>query len=75
MTAADPHESSYACFYDEKLQTYLGDVFSVEWMQDAETVRFLFLIDRSEQVRLFSSFEWPLILVCNFLKRQEDVLR
>uniref|UniRef100_A0A1B6M9U3 legumain n=1 Tax=Graphocephala atropunctata TaxID=36148 RepID=A0A1B6M9U3_9HEMI len=37
MTAADPHESSYACFYDEKFQTYLGDVFSVEWMQDSET--------------------------------------
>uniref|UniRef100_A0A1B6IKU8 legumain n=1 Tax=Homalodisca liturata TaxID=320908 RepID=A0A1B6IKU8_9HEMI len=37
MTAADPHESSYACFYDETLQTYLGDVFSVKWMQDSET--------------------------------------
>jgi len=38
MTAADPHESSYACFYDEKLGTYLGDVYSVKWMQDSETV-------------------------------------
>ncbi|XP_066991766.2 legumain [Anabrus simplex] len=36
MTAADPHESSYACYYDETLSTYLGDVFSVKWMEDVE---------------------------------------
>jgi hypothetical protein len=38
MTAADPHESSYACYYDDQRQTYLGDVFSVMWMQDSEKV-------------------------------------
>lgn len=36
VTAADPHESSYACYYDSVRETYLGDVFSVMWMQDSE---------------------------------------
>lgn len=38
VTAADPHESSYACYYDHQRQTFLGDVFSVMWMQDSEKV-------------------------------------
>lgn len=36
VTAADPFESSYACYYDSQRQAYLGDVFSVMWMQDSE---------------------------------------
>lgn len=40
MTAAAPRESSYACYYDEKLETYLADVFSLNWMNDAETVSY-----------------------------------
>uniref|UniRef100_A0A170ZQL0 legumain n=1 Tax=Triatoma infestans TaxID=30076 RepID=A0A170ZQL0_TRIIF len=36
-TAADPFESSYACYYDEERDTYLGDVFSVNWMEDMRT--------------------------------------
>ncbi|CAH1402826.1 unnamed protein product [Nezara viridula] len=36
LTASDPHESSYACYYDETRGTYLGDVFSVIWMNDTE---------------------------------------
>ncbi|XP_059485186.1 legumain-like isoform X2 [Neocloeon triangulifer] len=36
ITAADPHESSYACYFDNLRNTYLGDVFSVMWMQDTE---------------------------------------
>ncbi|KAK7104379.1 hypothetical protein V1264_019109 [Littorina saxatilis] len=35
-TASSPNESSYACYFDEKRQTYLGDVFSVNWMQDSD---------------------------------------
>nr|CAD7424767.1 unnamed protein product [Timema monikensis] len=35
-TAADPLESSYACYFDEYRQTYLGDLFSVSWMEDTE---------------------------------------
>ncbi|KAL8169025.1 UNVERIFIED_CONTAM: hypothetical protein K2H54_032098 [Gekko kuhli] len=35
-TAANPRESSYACYYDEKRQTYLGDWYSVNWMEDSD---------------------------------------
>lgn len=35
-TAASPDESSYACYYDELRQTYLGDVYSVKWMEVCE---------------------------------------
>ena len=32
-TAANAHESSYACYMDQHLNTYLGDVYSVNWME------------------------------------------
>uniref|UniRef100_A0A1I8GLU7 Hemoglobinase n=2 Tax=Macrostomum lignano TaxID=282301 RepID=A0A1I8GLU7_9PLAT len=35
-TAANPDESSYACYYDKKRETYLGDVYSVNWMEDTD---------------------------------------
>lgn len=35
-TAANSIESSFACYFDEKRQTYLGDVYSVNWMQDSD---------------------------------------
>jgi len=38
LTAADPRESSYACYWDEVRQTFLGDVFSVKWMENADVV-------------------------------------
>ncbi|PSN45864.1 hypothetical protein C0J52_16851 [Blattella germanica] len=50
ITAADPHESSYACYYDDELQTYLGDVFSVMWMQDTEK-------EQTRQEKLHHQFE------------------
>jgi legumain len=31
-TASNAVESSYACYYDAKRQTYLGDLYSVNWM-------------------------------------------
>lgn len=37
-TAANPYESSYACYYDKKRQTYLGDVYSVKWMENSDAV-------------------------------------
>jgi len=37
-TAANADESSYACYYDRNRQTYLGDVYSVKWMEDSEKV-------------------------------------
>uniref|UniRef100_A0A5S6R4Q7 legumain n=1 Tax=Trichuris muris TaxID=70415 RepID=A0A5S6R4Q7_TRIMR len=35
-TAANGHESSYACFYDKTLDTYLGDCYSVNWMENSD---------------------------------------
>nr|XP_043903921.1 legumain [Solea senegalensis] len=35
-TAANSHESSYACYYDEKRDTYLGDWYSVHWLEDSD---------------------------------------
>lgn len=35
-TASNPKESSYACYYDEKRSTYLGDWYSVNWMEDSD---------------------------------------
>lgn len=37
-TAANPRESSYACYYDDERQTYLGDWYSVNWMEDSDMV-------------------------------------
>ncbi|CAF2030821.1 unnamed protein product [Rotaria magnacalcarata] len=35
-TASNPDESSYACYYDSVRQTYLGDLYSVNWMEDSD---------------------------------------
>uniref|UniRef100_S4RHV7 Legumain n=1 Tax=Petromyzon marinus TaxID=7757 RepID=S4RHV7_PETMA len=35
-TAANSEESSYACYYDDERQTYLGDVYSVNWMEHSD---------------------------------------
>lgn len=35
-TAANGRESSYACYYDNLRETYLGDVYSVKWMEDSD---------------------------------------
>ncbi|ELK34139.1 Legumain [Myotis davidii] len=35
-TAANPDESSYACYYDEQRSTYLGEWYSVNWMEDSD---------------------------------------
>lgn len=40
-TAANPKESSYACYYDDERQTYLGDWYSVNWMEDSDMVSYL----------------------------------
>jgi len=35
-TAANAEESSYACYFDEARSTYLGDWYSVNWMEDTD---------------------------------------
>ncbi|CAL8090573.1 unnamed protein product [Orchesella dallaii] len=54
-TAANGQESSYACYYDEAMETYLGDVYSIKWMENAdqsnleqETLQSQFLVVRNE---------------------------
>jgi len=54
-TASTPFESSYACYYDEFRQAYLGDVYSVNWLENSgmfhvksESVYDQFEIDRIE---------------------------
>jgi legumain len=37
LTASNAEESSYACYLDDDLNTYLGDCFSVAWMEDSDT--------------------------------------
>lgn len=55
MTASSPTESSWACYWDEDRQTYLGDVFSVNWLQNSDTIDLTsetiyqqFIIDKNE---------------------------
>jgi len=36
VTAANDHESSWSCYYDDKRRTSLADDFSIKWMLDSE---------------------------------------
>ncbi|KAL1472714.1 hypothetical protein MTO96_022858 [Rhipicephalus appendiculatus] len=51
--SANSDESSYACYWDDKRQTYLGDVYSVNWMEDSdkEDLRKETLIDQFKIVK------------------------
>lgn len=40
VTAANPTESSYAFYYDSKRATYLGDEFSIHWLENADAADF-----------------------------------
>lgn len=40
-TAANDAESSYACYWDDERGTYLGDLYSVSWMEDSDLHRSL----------------------------------
>ncbi|GFY57772.1 legumain [Trichonephila inaurata madagascariensis] len=35
-TAVNSEESSYACYFDDKRDTYLGDTYRVHWMEDSD---------------------------------------
>eukprot|EP00918_Siedleckia_nematoides_P027671 GHVU01059615.1.p1 GENE.GHVU01059615.1~~GHVU01059615.1.p1 ORF type:complete len:458 (+),score=80.21 GHVU01059615.1:260-1633(+) len=54
-TASNHKESSYAIYFDKERRTYLGDVYSVKWMEDSdledlktETLRKQFQIVKQE---------------------------
>lgn len=40
-TASNGAESSYAVYYDQKRGTYLGDVYSVKWLENSDVVSIL----------------------------------
>ena len=48
-TASNAEESSYACYFDAKRKTYLGDVYSVVWMEDSDA-------EKIDQESLFQQF-------------------
>ncbi len=37
-TAASPEQPSFACDYDNTRQTFINDCYSVNWMNNTETV-------------------------------------
>ncbi|CAF1171667.1 unnamed protein product [Rotaria magnacalcarata] len=48
-TASNSAESSYACYFDEKRQTYLGDLYSVVWMEDTD-------VEKIDQETLYQQY-------------------
>ncbi|KAG7176017.1 Legumain-like [Homarus americanus] len=36
VSASNATESSYACYFEAELKTFLGDVFSIKWMEDTD---------------------------------------
>jgi legumain len=77
-TAANSEESSFACYYDDQRQTYLGDVYSVMWMEntdqvdlETETLQGQFLIVRNEtntsHVQEFGDMRLKALPVAQFL--------
>jgi len=39
-TASNAQESSYACYYDSEVGAYLGDLYSVNWMENSDKAVF-----------------------------------
>ncbi|CAB4055645.1 SEPT2 [Lepeophtheirus salmonis] len=74
MTATNSKRPSYACYYSEELKTYLGDVFSVNWMEDSdvenlhqESIKRQFHIVKNETVQSFSV--WEQVYISYFIGR------
>ncbi|XP_047673774.1 legumain-like [Tachysurus fulvidraco] len=39
VSACKPDENSHACFYDQRLNTWISDIFTAYWLQHTETVK------------------------------------
>lgn len=64
-TAANPRESSYACYYDDERQTYLGDWYSVNWMEDSDMVSYLDEVSAFPCMKNYLAFyKWLLYRIC-----------
>ena len=35
-TASNATTSSYACYFDKARKTFLGDVYSIKWLEDSD---------------------------------------
>jgi len=81
-TAANDKESSYACYMDDYRNTFLGDVYSVMWMENSdqvdlekETLQRQFVIVRNEtntsHVQEFGDKTLRQLPVADFLGEQE----
>ena len=35
-TASNATTSSYACYFDKQRKTFLGDVYSIKWLEDSD---------------------------------------
>lgn len=75
-TAANPEEPSWACYYDDVRETYLGDVYSVNWLENsdvanmsAETLHAQYEIVRSETNTSHVSQYGDLSISSDLLKR------
>ncbi|CAF4085333.1 unnamed protein product [Adineta steineri] len=72
-TASNAQESSYACYYDDKRQTYLGDVYSVVWIEDSDAEEIVFEFQGASK-QLYKSNHNILKKYYNTLLRNEFVL-
>ena len=57
-SAANTHESSYAWYWDEGLRTFLGDLYSVNWMESKRQYVNSWLNLGSLQYRDVSCLRW-----------------
>ncbi|OWF50347.1 legumain-like [Mizuhopecten yessoensis] len=83
VTAANSTQSSFACYFDTKLRTFLGDLFSVNWMQNSdnrnlnsETIDEQFSIVRKEtnksHVMEFGDLAMNQLMLSNFLGSEQN---
>lgn len=72
VTAANPHESSYACYHASKLKTFLRNEFNVNWMENVDSVRnikFLIIMIMYGGEKVHSTMEE---IVCKALTGEEE---
>ncbi len=65
ITASSPKESSWACYFDKKLRTFLGDTFSVNWMENVDNFETLYYEKIIEQYNIIKK-ETNMSTVCMY---------
>ncbi len=60
-TAANSNESSYACYFDNYRNTYLGDLYSVKWMEDSDQVAFALYIRKQHTIMVWKKVGTPIM--------------